>query len=118
MPKQAYPDHESASKMSEASSSLSESTESHGKLDRVTIELADNGGFIVECMYRPKPSRKNESMPSMPYEPPKRKVFSDLHSLVAFLNEVLSQKAPVRPPSRPRAYDAAMSGPGFDDEDV
>jgi hypothetical protein len=62
-----------------------------GKLERVEIEIVD-GGFVVSCSYRQKPSKSNQTMP-MPYEGPKKKVFETVDSLKAFLDSALPSKS-------------------------
>ena len=57
-----------------------------GKLESMNIEIAD-GGFLVSCTYKQKKSTKaNEPVP---WEPPKKKVFSSVDDLKAFLDDAL-----------------------------
>ena len=57
-----------------------------GKIESVRIEVAD-GGFVVECNYRSKPSKEPQ-----PYMPPTKKVFESRAGLLSFLEEKLSEK--------------------------
>lgn len=83
------PDHESASKMTEEleADTGSDAAESEGgALTNVSIDVADNGGFMVRCSHRQPQSKGNA--PS-PYVEPKQYAFGDKAQLMTFLTEKL-----------------------------
>lgn len=55
-------------------------------LEAVHIKMADNGGFIVECMEKPA----EDGNAAMSYTPAKKKVFMATADLFAFLEEALT----------------------------
>ena len=56
-------------------------------IERVEIELADNGGATVRCHERQKPSKGNEPMV---YSSPKVSAFGDVDAALAYVRKKLA----------------------------
>lgn len=54
------------------------------EIQSIEISKAENGGFVAECRYKPKPTRKNQVSD---YEPPKQYAFSSGEELIEFLED-------------------------------
>jgi len=54
-----------------------------GPLSSVSIEPSDNGGFLVRCSYKPKPTRKSEM--SSGWVEPKTLTFESKEAMLAHI---------------------------------
>lgn len=57
-----------------------------GDVQRIEIEVADNGGFSVQCYRKPSASRSKNDIG---YEAPKKHVFSSKSELDDYIDEAL-----------------------------
>lgn len=64
--------------------------ENAGNLDRMTIEKADNGGFIVRCSYETKSKGEGKGGMAMPVNPYEEKefVFKNADDLMDFVGDM------------------------------